>query len=128
VFASQTNGNSPSAVESVLVSDDGTLYSIYESGARNATFKIPLGNVRGPDNLIPVSGNAYQVSATSGEIIVAEAATGGMGKIRGSSLEESTVDLGTELATMIETQRSYTANSKVFQTSADLLNVLVNLR
>jgi flagellar hook protein FlgE len=29
---------------------------------------------------------------------------------------------------MIESQRNYTANSKVFQTAADLLDVLVNLR
>jgi flagellar hook protein FlgE len=128
VLDSQTNGNSPSAVESVVVSDDGTLYSVYENGARAAAFKIPLGTVRSPDNLIPTGGNAFQVSATSGDIVVADAMTGGLGKIRGSSLEDSTVDLGSELATMIEAQRSYTANSKVFQTSADLLTTLVNLR
>jgi flagellar hook protein FlgE len=29
---------------------------------------------------------------------------------------------------MIEAQHSYTANSKVFQTSADLLDVLINLK
>jgi flagellar hook protein FlgE len=45
-----------------------------------------------------------------------------------STLEDSTVDLANELATMIESQRGYTANSKVFQTGADLIEVLVNLR
>ena len=29
---------------------------------------------------------------------------------------------------MIEAQRSYTANSKVFQTGADLMDILVNLK
>jgi flagellar hook protein FlgE len=43
-------------------------------------------------------------------------------------LEQSTVDLATELTTMIAAQRSYTANSKVFQTGAELIDVLVNLR
>jgi flagellar hook protein FlgE len=29
---------------------------------------------------------------------------------------------------MIESQRTYTANSKVFQTGADLMDILVNLK
>jgi flagellar hook protein FlgE len=29
---------------------------------------------------------------------------------------------------MIESQRSYTANSKVFQTGSDIMDVLVNLK
>jgi flagellar hook protein FlgE len=37
------------------------------------------------------------------------------------------VDLGNELTRMIEAQRGYTANSKVFQSSAELLDVLIKL-
>ena len=33
-----------------------------------------------------------------------------------------------ELTTMIESQRSYTADSKVFQTGSDLMEILVNLK
>ena len=36
--------------------------------------------------------------------------------------------MATELTIMIESQRSYTANSKVFQTGSDLMDVLVNLK
>ncbi|MEN9896246.1 MAG: hypothetical protein RIR97_2098, partial [Pseudomonadota bacterium] len=38
------------------------------------------------------------------------------------------VDMASELTQMIESQRSYTANSKVFQTGGDLMDVLVNLK
>ncbi len=44
------------------------------------------------------------------------------------ALEKSTVDIASELTTMIEAQHSFTANSKVFQTAADLMEVLVNLK
>ncbi|MFB2606151.1 flagellar basal body rod protein FlgC [Rhizobium phaseoli] len=40
----------------------------------------------------------------------------------------SDVDPATELTEMIEAQRSYTANSKVFQTGSDIMDVLVNLK
>lgn len=128
VMDTQMNGNAPSAVQRVEIDEDGTLYSIFENGARSASYKIPLANVRSPENLTPISGNVYAESAQSGNVVVADAKTGGLGKIKSSSLEESTVDLADELATMIESQRGYTANSKVFQTSAELVDVLVNLK
>ena len=43
-------------------------------------------------------------------------------------LEASNVDLADELTGMIEAQRGFTANSKSFQTGADLLDVVVNLK
>ncbi len=51
-----------------------------------------------------------------------------MGGIVSGALENSNVDVATELTTMIESQRSYTANSKVFQTGSELMDVLVNLK
>jgi flagellar hook protein FlgE len=44
------------------------------------------------------------------------------------ALESSNVDIAEELTDMIASQRSYTANSKVFQTGSDLMEVLVNLK
>ncbi len=44
------------------------------------------------------------------------------------ALEQSTVDLAGELTAMIDSQRNYSANSKVFQTGSELMDVLVNLK
>ncbi|MET0569598.1 MAG: flagellar basal body rod C-terminal domain-containing protein, partial [Hyphomicrobiaceae bacterium] len=52
----------------------------------------------------------------------------GFGTVVSGALEKSTVDIATELTTMIESQHSYTANSKVFQTGTELMEVLINLR
>ncbi len=51
-----------------------------------------------------------------------------MGKISSGALEESNADIAQELTDMIEAPRSYTANSKVFQTGSELMDVLVNLK
>lgn len=128
VVDSSIDGNAPSAVANVEIDDQGVLYAVYANGARTATYKIPLANVRSPDNLTLLSGNVYTESSDSGSVVVSDAQTAGLGKIMSGSLEDSTVDLANELTTMIESQRGYTANSKVFQTSADLMDVLVNLK
>ena len=64
----------------------------------------------------------------AGDINIGFAGTSGFGTLVASALEQSTVDLASELTSMIESERSYTANSKVFQTGAELMDVLVNLK
>lgn len=122
------DGNAPSAVESVDIANDGTVYAVFENGARRATYRIPLATVPSVDQLTPQSGNVYSVSDMSGDVIVGFPESGSFGSIRSGALEQSNVDLATELTAMIESQRSYTANSKVFQTGSEILDVLVNLK
>ncbi|MCL4142207.1 UNVERIFIED_CONTAM: hypothetical protein GTU68_030355 [Idotea baltica] len=121
------NGNAPSSVKNVEFDDDGTLYAIYENGDRRAIYQIPIANVPSPDRLTPTSGNVYSTSFDSGDVRVSFAGEGGMGTIKVGGLEDSNVDLGNELTSMIESQRTYTANSQVFKAGSDLLEQLVNL-
>lgn len=128
VLNATVNGNAPAEVEGVEISDDGVLYALFENGSRLATYRIPLADVPSPDNLEPVAGNLYRVGAEAGDIKIGFAGDSGFGVMVSSALEQSTVDLASELTTMIESERSYTANSKVFQTGAELMDVLVNLK
>jgi flagellar hook protein FlgE len=122
------NGNAPSEVERVEIADDGTLYAVFQNGARIPTYRIPLANVASVDNLQPLAGNVFVPSVDSGNIQVGFAGDGGFGTMVSSALEQSTVDLASELTAMIESERNYTANSKVFQTGSELMEVVVNLK
>lgn len=126
--ATVVNGNGPSEVERIEIAEDGTLYSVFESGTRIATYKIPLADVASSDNMQPLSGNVFVPTAESGEIQIGFSGSSGYGSMISGALEQSTVDLASELTTMIEAERNYTANSKVFQTGSELLEVLVNLK
>ena len=100
----------------------------YANGATKALYQIPLATVASPDNLTLLSGNvlgADRESALHGHRLPAD---NGLGCIQSGALESSNVDLAGELTEMIEAQRSYTANSKVFQTGSDIMDVLVNLK
>ncbi|EIM24915.1 flagellar hook protein FlgE [Microvirga lotononidis] len=124
----QANGNAPSAVKDVEFASDGTVYAVYEDGTRVGAYRIPLANVSSPDNLSPRAGNVYETTAQSGGYQVGFPEMSGFGSIASGALEGSNVDIGTELTAMIEAQTSYTANSKVFQTGSELLDVLMNLK
>jgi flagellar hook protein FlgE len=121
------NGNAPAAVDRLEISKGGIVTAIYADGSRVDAYKIPLANVASPDNLTAISGNVFATSKSSGDLQLGTANTGSLGQVVSGALEKSTVDLASELTEMVEAQRSYTANSKVFQTGAQLLDVLVNL-
>jgi flagellar hook protein FlgE len=128
VLDAEVNGNAPSEVDRVEIADDGTLYVVFQNGARQGTYRIPLANVPSPDNLTPLAGNVFAPSVNSGDMQIGFAGEGGFGSIVSGALEQSTVDLASELTAMIESERNYTANSKVFQTGSELIDVVVNLK
>ena len=127
VLEATVNGNAPSSVELLEIGDDGLVYASYANGQRVATYQIPLATVQSPDRLRSVTGNVFQTTDDSGDVQIGIAGQAGFGSIVSGALEESTVDLANELTTVIEAQRGYTANSRVFQTGSELLDVLVNL-
>lgn len=122
------NGNSPSTIDKVEISKDGTIYARYQDGSSKALYKIPLADVTSPDQLSALAGNVYAQSSESGAVKIGFANEGKLGAVISGALENSDVDIAEELTSMIAAQRSYTANSKVFQTGSDLMDVLVNLK
>jgi flagellar hook protein FlgE len=122
------DGNAASAVDGVKIGTDGVVYASYADGSTKPLYRIPLATVSSPDNLTVETGNVYSQSASSGVIITGFPGEGTFGTVKSNALEASNVDLASELTEMIQAQRSYTANSKVFQTGSDLMDVLVNLQ
>ncbi|HVQ71994.1 MAG TPA: flagellar hook protein FlgE [Bradyrhizobium sp.] len=127
-FKTTVNGNAPSSVEKVDIDDKGIVTAVLENGTMLPIYTIALADVPSPDNLKPEVGNVYSVSLDSGNLQIGSAGVGGFGTIASGALENSNVDLADELTSMIESQRGFTANSKSFQTGADLLDVVVNLK
>lgn len=133
----QFDGNAPSALSSLSIGSDGVLSAVYQDGTKVPKYLIKLATVPSPDNMTVLTGNVFETSApiasdpsalVSGSPSYYAPGTQGLGTIASSSLESSTVDLASELATMIAAQNNYQANSKVFETGSKLLQVLINLQ
>lgn len=124
---SKVNGNAAASVSSVAIGTDGTLSYQLSDGSTVSAYKIPLATVTSPDNLLATSGNVYSPNILSGQASVGTAGTGSFGTINSSELEQSTVDIATELTNMIVAQRGYQANSQMFKTAADLMNTLAQM-
>ena len=128
VLSASANGNPPSGVDLLEITKDGTLVATFGNGTRVPVYRIPLATVTSPNQMDSLSGNVFSPTKASGDVKIGDAETAGFGSILSSTLEQSNVDLATELTLMIDSQRGYAANSKVFQTGSELMDVLINLK
>jgi flagellar hook protein FlgE len=127
ISQAQVNGNAPDGIKKVTVGSDGTVTAEYDDGSSAALYRIPLADVPSPDNLSSLPGNVYSANNNSGAVTMGFPGDG-MGVIQSDALESSNVDIATELTNMIQAQSDYSANSKVFQTGSNLMDILLNLK
>jgi flagellar hook protein FlgE len=128
VNGKDVNGNGAAAVSGVQIASDGTMSYVLGNSQTIPAYMIALANVNSPDNLSVGTGNVFSPNGDSGQAFIGNPGTGGFGVLASSTLENSTVDLATQLSSMIVAQRSFTANSQVFQVASDILQVLNNIK
>jgi flagellar hook protein FlgE len=126
-YTSTTDGYAYSDVSSVSIGTDGIVTATYTSGLTKDVYQIPLATFANADGLKSVSGTAYVATESSGSPTITTAGDSGSGTIQADELEDSTVDLATELTDLITTQRAYTACAKIVTTATNMIDVLVNM-
>ena len=105
----------------------GVVSAVFDNGTTIPLYQIPLVNFSNVDALQPETGNVYQETTQSGTAVANFAGLGGTGSITPAALEQSTVDLSTEFANMIITERSFSANARTITTADTELGEVVNL-
>lgn len=114
-------------LESYKIQTDGSLTATTKEGVTVTIGKIALAAVHNTNGLVKDTGYYYSISDNAGAVSVYEAG-GTAGRILGNYLEMSTVDLATEMTTMITTQRGFQANSKIITVTDQMLEELVNMK
>ena len=122
------DGNPAGAISEFTFTQDGQVVGVMSSGKQIPFYQLNVARFQSPDQLHAETGNVYSATQYSGDVEVGTPGKNGMGDILSGATEQSNVDLATELTDMIESQRSYSANSKVFQTGSEILDVILNLK
>lgn len=112
----------------VTIGSDGSV-TVSSSELGNVVVgRISLANFANPSGLAASGNNYFTVTANSGEPVLCDPGQDGTGALKTSALEMSNVDLSSEFADMITTQRGFQANSRIITVSDSMLEELVNLK
>lgn len=105
----------------------GTKCSVSDDVAVPANFVVQMATVTNTDGLLSAGNNLYKTGPNSGDVVYTVAGQMGCGNVASGYLESSNVDLSEELSNMILAQRAIQANSRVFTTTSDVLDTIVNM-
>jgi flagellar hook protein FlgE len=133
-FASPTNiafvnqnGAEVGELSAVSIDAEGYVIGSFTNGEERRLYRLPIATFANPAALDPRSGNVFAQTDASGEFNLREAGAGGAGVVAPSALEAANVDLAEEFTKMIVTQRAYSANAKVINTTDQMLDELIRM-
>jgi len=128
-FPMQPNLTLPADATSITVGTDGVV-SVTVAGQSSAqqVGTIQLARFVNPAGLLSIGRSLFTPTLASGDPVVANPGTDGMGTLSQGFLEMSNVKVVDEMVAMITSQRAYEANSKAIQTADEMLSMANNMR
>ncbi|CCD40522.1 Flagellar hook protein FlgE [Candidatus Paraburkholderia kirkii UZHbot1] len=106
---------------------DGMLTGNYSNGETKALGQIAIANFNNQNGLQNLGGNVNAQTAASGAPQVSVPGLTNHGTLQGGAVENSNVDLTSELVNLITAQRNYQANAQTIKTQQTVDQTLINL-
>ncbi|MBO4780225.1 MAG: flagellar hook-basal body complex protein [Selenomonadaceae bacterium] len=122
-----SDGNTAGILQSIAIDGNGIITGSYTNGLVRNEAQIAVAQFTNAAGLTKVGTTIYQESNNSGEANVRTVETFGL-TVTSSALEMSNVDLASEFADMIVTQRGFQANSKMTVVADEMLETVVNMK
>jgi flagellar hook protein FlgE len=121
----RADGYASGTYTGVELADDGSVVAKYTNGQKQSIGVIALATFPDEGALTAVNDTSWVASTTSGTAMYDRPGVGMAGKLVTSSLEQSNVDITSELVGLMTSQRNYQANSKVISTENAMLQSLM---
>lgn len=128
VTSKNQDGAPAGTFQNIQINSDGTVVANYDNGRQSTIAKIPIVLFNNSDALSQQTGNVFTETVDSGKARFNDTNTNGAGSIASSSLEGSNVDIASEFTSLIVTQRTYTANTKVITTADSMINDTLQMK
>jgi len=116
----QQNGSAAGKLTGVSVDSQNRVIGTFSNGQTEPLAQITLATFNGQNYLQSLNGGAFAATVDSGPAILSAS-----GKVVGSSLEGSNVDIATQFSQLIVAQQAYSANAKVITTSTQMIQSLL---
>lgn len=123
-----SNGFGEGRLANIEIKDSGAVIGNFTNGQSRPVGKIAVGDVVNPNLLAPQSDTHFTLSSLNGPLQIFEADTSGRAKLFAGSLENSTTDLTTEVALIIQTQRAYSSAATSLRTIEEMLQTATDLK
>ena len=124
----EQDGATVGRLTGIDIGPDGMVAASYSNGRNDKLGMIAMAKFANEQGLSQTGDTGWRASQLSGAAIAGEANSGTFGKINSSALEQSNVNLTSELVNLITAQRNYQANSRTLEVNSKLQDTVLQIR
>jgi len=125
---STQDGYPEGSLSNISITADGTVVGKYSNNQSANLWQIPVCRFTSEDGLRREGNNLFSATDDAGAMEMGTAGTENYGKINAYNIENSNVDMASEMVNMIVTQRGFQSNSKVVTTADQMLQKAMELK
>lgn len=120
-----TNGYAAGTYLGLQLAEDGGVMAQYSNGEKQRIGTLAVATFPAEGALIQVSDTAWTTSSASGMPLYSTPGVGMAGGLTPGTLEQSNVDMTSQLVQLMNSQRNYQANSKVIAAQNEMMQSLM---
>ncbi|MEO5362179.1 MAG: flagellar basal-body rod protein FlgG [Magnetococcus sp. DMHC-8] len=112
----------------VMIESSGIIKRVDSKNLQTQVSQIVLANFVNPSGLTATGNNLFKESLASGPPLTSNPDENGMGSLKQHVVEQSNVNMVSEMVEMIATQRAYEIGTKSIQTADSMLGLVAGLK
>lgn len=128
VQSAHASGYTTGNLAGLQIDATGIISGSYSNGQTLAMGQIQLANFADLNGLQNIGNVSWTETATSGQALIGTGGTGSFGNILSGRLEESNVDITSELVDLIGAQRDFQANAQTIRAGDTITQTIINIR
>lgn len=121
------DGSPIGTLSNFSIGEDGRISGSFTNGLTRTIGQIAIAKFTNPEGLVDLGDNLFGSGPNSGTAFVTRPREFGTGRLVGSALEQSNVDLSQEFINMILASTGFSAASRVITTTDELITQLLAL-
>jgi flagellar hook protein FlgE len=121
------DGYATGQITSLTIDGSGVMLANFSNTKSKPIGQIALASFTNEQGLQPVGGTSWKETYASGIPGYDAPQTGTLGTINSNSLEESNVNLTSELVDLIKAQSNYQANAKTISTQSTIMQTIIQM-
>lgn len=123
-----TANSAGSPYSGMTITNSGQVVASFGDGSTQYLGVIGLATFQNTTGLKQQGNSLWSATGTSGNATMGQPGTASLGKLMSGTLEQSNVDLASEMVSLIDAQRYFQANSKAIDTFTQVSQNIMNLR
>jgi flagellar hook protein FlgE len=125
--ATTQDGTGFGTLTTVSFDNAGILQGQFSNGRTIPLAQLAIAGFTNEGGLLRSGQNYFVTSASSGEALIGNAGSGGLGTVQGASLEGANVDIAIEFSRLIIAQRGFQVNARTISAANETLQELANI-